>query len=461
MLPPEKCSLLGQINGAVSASAGSDAGGYLTATGRSYGEIRGQCLVNTLQNLAAASLNTARKTSPEAVYRRGSNGISTYSLAMEGLFLAEHENIRRIFSQGEWGQVYNLTCRPALNEYAETLEELNTHIQNNLLTDCFLGYELVDIVSTLSIRLGGKISELKDPFGRALKPIRETSKLSLRELLDDIRRRTMHLQTLPSDGAAVPITTETMTRLQNMPDFVQPLSTILVSLGDGNWSGARTSSDTASTRSASPKQFDVGADGHQLLAHYCIDTVETLLHNLESKARALMKHKTVLGAFIANNVAVIDRMIRTSELRLIMANSVTRLDSWRKKGASLYLDGWKDPSSFLLDVQYTNRGGQRPPSGSSTAVNSAEIIKSLGSKEKDALKDKFRGFNTSFEEMVSRHRALTMEREVRSQLAREVQAMIEPLYGRFWDRYHEIDKGKGKYVKYDKGQLAATLAALG
>lgn len=380
---------------------------------------------------------------------------------MEGLFLAEHENIRRIFSQGEWGQVYNLTCRPALNEYAETLEELNTHIQNNLLTDCFLGYELVDIVSTLSIRLGGKISELKDPFGRALKPIRETSKLSLRELLDDIRRRTMHLQTLPSDGAAVPITTETMTRLQNMPDFVQPLSTILVSLGDGNWSGARTSSDTASTRSASPKQFDVGADGHQLLAHYCIDTVETLLHNLESKARALMKHKTVLGAFIANNVAVIDRMIRTSELRLIMANSVTRLDSWRKKGASLYLDGWKDPSSFLLDVQYTNRGGQRPPSGSSTAVNSAEIIKSLGSKEKDALKDKFRGFNTSFEEMVSRHRALTMEREVRSQLAREVQAMIEPLYGRFWDRYHEIDKGKGKYVKYDKGQLAATLAALG
>ena len=49
---------------------------------------------------------------------------------------------------------------------------------------------------------------------------------------------------------------------------------------------------------------------------------------------------------------------------------------------------------------------------------------------------------------------------MRSQLAREVQAMIEPLYGRFWDRYHEVDKGKGKYVKFDKGGLAGLLAGL-
>ena len=53
-----------------------------------------------------------------------------------------------------------------------------------------------------------------------------------------------------------------------------------------------------------------------------------------------------------------------------------------------------------------------------------------------------------------------MEKEVRSQLGREIQAMVEPLYGRFWDRYHEIDKGKGKYVKYDKGSLSTQLANL-
>jgi exocyst complex component 7 len=48
-----------------------------------------------------------------------------------------------------------------------------------------------------------------------------------------------------------------------------------------------------------------------------------------------------------------------------------------------------------------------------------------------------------------------MEKEVRAMLSREAQQMIEPLYGRFWDRYHEVDKGKGKYVKYDKGSMSS------
>jgi exocyst complex protein 7 len=270
----------------------------------------------------------------------------------------------------------------------------------------------------------------------------------------------MHLQALPSDGAVISVTPDTMMRLQNMVDFIQPLASVFASLEDSNWS-ARTSTDQLSTSSGGQKSVDGGSDANQLLSHYCLDTVEMLLQNLEAKGRMLLKQKNVLGVFLANNVAVVDRTIRTSELAPILTGSLSRLEAWRKKAVSLYLDSWKDPSAFLLDVQYTNRGGQRPASGSSTAVNSAEIVKALGNKEKDAIKDKFRGFNASFDELVARHRSLAMEREVRSQLAREVQAMIEPLYGRFWDRYHEIDKGKGKYVKFDKGQLAAVLAALG
>ena len=60
----------------------------------------------------------------------------------------------------------------------------------------------------------------------------------------------------------------------------------------------------------------------------------------------------------------------------------------------------------------------------------------------------------SFDDLVSRHKAYRMEKEVRVLLVREVQRVIEPLYGRFWDRYHEVDKGKGKYVRYDKSSLS-------
>jgi exocyst complex protein 7 len=62
--------------------------------------------------------------------------------------------------------------------------------------------------------------------------------------------------------------------------------------------------------------------------------------------------------------------------------------------------------------------------------------------------------------MVLRHKGYSMEREVRQMFAKDMQTMIEPLYNRFWDRYHEVDKGKGKYVKYDKSALAAVFLSL-
>jgi exocyst complex component 7 len=422
-----------------------------------FSDTRGTYIAKTLQNLAAASMNTTKKKAPDAIYRQGTNGIGIYASCMEGVFLAEYENICQLFPREHWGPVYENTTRGALAEFSKTLRELNTHIKANVTTDCFLAYEITDIVSSLSFRLVEKTGELKDELQDALKPIRETAKTSLSELLDDTRRRVSNMPTVPLDGAAVPLTSETMTRLQTMTAYTSPLTTIMVALGDGNWSPTSTSTNPRN----STKGFDVGADGRQLLAHYCSDTIDTLLQSLENKARTILKGKSLLGVFIANNVAVIESMIRSSDLQPVMtSNWMSRVETWRKKGISLYLDAWKDPSSYLLDVTYTNRAGQRPPSGSNAPINSAEIIKGLSSRDKDALKEKFKAFNASFDDLTSKHKQLTLEPQVKAQLAREVQALIEPLYGRFWDRYREIDK-KGKYVRYDKGQLATALAGLG
>jgi exocyst complex protein 7 len=84
----------------------------------------------------------------------------------------------------------------------------------------------------------------------------------------------------------------------------------------------------------------------------------------------------------------------------------------------------------------------------------------LTAKDKDAIKEKFKNFNTAFDDLIARHKSLRMEAEVRRGLGKDVQMFIEPLYARFWERYHEVDKGKGKYVKYDKGQLSSILASL-
>lgn len=430
---------------------------------RIYAEIRGPYLSGSLMNLSTASITTSKKkTNPDEIYRQGTSGIGTYASGLEGIFLAEFQNVSAIFPRENWGAVFEVTCRKALAAFANTIRELNFYVKSNLSTDCFLAYEIVQFVSKVSYRLDSKTGQLRLTFVDALKPIRETAKMSIPDLIDEVRRRVHSMTSLPMDGASVPYTMEVMTRLQTMTLYPQSLSSILASLGDGNWNSGSSGGAGSSTSLPSMKSFDVGVDGNQLLAHYILDTMETLLSSLEAKARMLLKGKSVVGVFMANNVALIDRMIRSSDLSSVLssAGAPAKIDSWRKKGTSAYLDSWREPCSALLDVQYTNRGA-RPPSGGGGVIDSAAVIKGLSSKDKDSIKEKFKVFNMSFDELSSKHKSMTMEREVRSQLGREVQAMIEPLYARFWDRYHEVDKGKGKYVKYDKGSLSAQLASLG
>jgi exocyst complex protein 7 len=160
-----------------------------------------------------------------------------------------------------------------------------------------------------------------------------------------------------------------------------------------------------------------------------------------------------------NNVTIIDRMIRNSELQPLLQPRMSEIERWRKAAIKDYSGPWQDLSRQLMDVTYT-RSTARPTSGSAPLVDSVAIVKALSSKEKEATKQKFTAFNNMFDELVAKHKALSMEREVKTMLARDVQGMIEMLYHRFWDRYHEIDKGKGKYVKYDKAQITATFASL-
>lgn len=454
ILSQDKTTRLGLINSYIASVAKQSGSSRDSPMLQVYANVRGPYLVASLQNLAAASLNTAKKKSPDSIYRQGTNGMSTYAIGLEGAFLAEYDNICGLFTRDEWAKVFNLSCQGAISELARTLRELNSHIKANLTTDCYLAYEIIENMSNLSSNMESRTGELKPSFAAALKPIRETGKSSLSELLDDTRRRVSALPIIPQDSATVLITQDTMTRLQTMVDFLRPISSIMISIGDGGWK-TNAASNVSSDQIPSLNSFDVGADGKQIFAHYSIDTIDVLMNSLENKARPILKGKPALGVFLANNITIVDRMIRTSELQPLLQSRMADVDKWRKTGASYYGSAWREPSTHLLDVQYTNRGGQRPPSGSAAAIDSAAILKGLSSKDKDAVKEKFRLFNASFDDLVAKHKAMSMEREVREMLGKQVQQMIEPLYGRFWDRYHEVDKGKGKYVKYDKGSISA------
>ncbi len=455
-LTSNKTAQLRTINTQVHSYASQSAPRELSQSAKVYVHERGQYIASSLQNLAAASLSTARKVSgADATYKKGSNGIGTYASGILGMYTAEYDNVCQIFHRDEWGPVLSTTCQSSLTVFSSTLRDLDNHIKSNLLTDCYLAYEIVDVVSNTSFQLESRTGELKHAMIDALKPVRETAKSTLAILLNDTRSRIQQMQALPVDGTAVPITAEVMQRLQLMTSYLAPLSSIMRSLGAGGWAAPEGNS-TSSIPTL--KSFDVGADGKLLFSAYCNDTIDTLISNLESRSKGLLKGKSLQGVFLANNVAVVDRMIRSSELSNLLRDTQPKIDGYRKKASQLYTDAWKETSVHLLDVQYTSK--QPRPSSTGAGVDSAAVLKSMSGKDKDGIKEKFRNFNMSFDELVAKHKSFKMEPEVRRQLGRDVQVFIEPLYSRFWERYHEIDKGKGKYVKYDKGQLSSLLASL-
>lgn len=453
-LPSNRTSQLRDVNMHICNFAKID--GRSPPSSRIYAEVRGRHLTSSLQNLAAASIATARKVNADEIYKQGSNAIGTYANGIRGMYTAEYDNICPIFPREEWGQVLSMTSEGSMAAFAATLRDLDAHIRTNLVTDCYLAYEIIDVVSNMSFQLENRTGELKLPLSEAMKPIRETAKSSLSSLLNDTQTKIQQMLTLPGDGSAIPIASDTMTRLQLMTQYLPPLSSIMTSLGDGGWSSPAPSSSTASVPTL--KSFDVGADGKKLFAHYATDTIDTLLSSLEARARAVLKSKPVQGVFMANNIAVVDRMIRSSDLEPLLEADRPKLDTWKRKATGLYLSAWDGLGRSLFDKQVTSKSTRPPSTGQ--AIDSSAVLKQLSGKEKDQIKESFRAFNVAFDELVAKHKSFKMEREVRQEFAKGVQGFLEALYARYWDRYHEIDKGKGKYVKYDKGQMSAVLASL-
>lgn len=448
--------------GLVYAYVAGNQGGHDSPAARIYADVRGPYISSSLANLAAASVNTAKKKNPGAIYRAGTNGMGTYAQAMEGIFVAEYDNICSIFTREDWGVVFQSTCQAALTELARTLRELNAHIKTHLSTDCYLAYEIAEIISGLSDKLETRTGELKSSLGAALKPVRETAKSSLSELLEETRQKVAALQIIPSDGAPTPIVSETMQRLQAMVEFLHPISNIMISLGDGGWKPNAASSGRSTDGIPSLSSFDIGADGRDIYAHYCLDTIDVLLSALELKAKRLLKGdrgekgEPVVGVFLANSTVIMQRMIWDSELAPLLQSRLDVLDQWRKKATAMYSVTCRELSGHLFDTIRTNRT-QRPTSGQ---ADSATIIKGLNSKDKDKIKENFSKFNSAFDDMVNKHKSYSMEREVRLMFGEDIRQKLQPLYERFWDRYHEIDKGKGKYVKYDKSSIAAVFLSL-
>ncbi|KAF2668571.1 hypothetical protein BT63DRAFT_440720 [Microthyrium microscopicum] len=474
IIPREEGPQLKMINNFIASSTTRGSQTNLSdmySTAKLFSDIRGSYVARSVANMAAATLSTARRSKETpSVYKRGDCQISYYKVALHGMLAAEFDNIRMIFNPEEYGKILVSTARPALADFGKTLKDLNLIVQENLMTDSFLAFDVLDTSSKMGQQLGEMAGpEIQRMITELCQPIHATAKSAIPKIVEYTKTQVQRLATLPPEGAAIPVTVETLERLRSLTDFLTPVIGIMNAIGDGNWGNSPNSPTSSSAPSL--RSFDStlvgsigpGSDGVQIFVHFCGDVIETLVSTLDSRARLLLKNQGVQAVFMLNNLAVIEGMTRGHEIlgdMLLKSGTHSlqpRLDLWRSKHIKLYLNYWGSASMPLLDVQYTSRNRR---SAAAVGKDSEAIVASMPSKEKEAIKEKFRAFNAAFDQLVANHKTYRMEPQVRVLLAKEVTQLIEPLYIRFWDRYHEVDR-KGKYVKYSKEALSGQLASLG
>ncbi|KAG0635930.1 Cullin repeat-like-containing domain protein [Tuber brumale] len=431
---PQKINMLAVLNDFLSSTLAASAGIQSNAP-RVYVEVRGPHITNLLASLTLATVNTTRRTSA-APYDQGSNSISVYTNVLEATPEAEYGNICHFSPTTEYSQVYLATTAMPMGVFKKTLADLNVFVKQNMATDWFLAFDVIKNVQPARVRLKSKTGE-QGGFAGALKPLRTTAQSSFSYFVEDVKKTCQGLIALSLDNTVAEMTVNVMSRLRQMADCTNAISSLSVSLGEGNWNRPYTAP------ALMPPSFNLGADGTLLPSNFCSDAIDQLTHELEKEAGVMIKKNSTVAVFMVNNIHFIETNIRTSDVRKIMSNQAqAKVEKWRKDAIKMYMEQWKECAAFLMDVTYTkHQGGGR--------LN-------LNSREMEGVEEKFKNINTVFQELIQKQKSYTFRDEgVRALLSKEI-GFSGQLYGRLYDKYEDLMRDK--YVKYDRHQLDTMLA---
>ncbi|CAG8675218.1 14509_t:CDS:10 [Funneliformis caledonium] len=387
--------------------------GYNSDFVKAYIEVRSNYLAKSLNLLAQGSISTAEKRST-LVYEKGTSD--------------------KILPPGSVMSGFRGAIQMPLDNYIETGRTLNNRVKKNMQTDVFLAFDMMESLNKNSgsfeevFRLAGK----KDSsYGDLLHSLRAAALRSFPEFIDEIKNHRTKTTNLPNDGTVHELTSTTLQHLKRLTDYQEIVETMLLTLGDGNWNVSEKEPNFSRDRTVR------GMSANAILQHYFADVLESLTITLDFKAKSYKK-TALTCIFLLNNYHYVLKSIRT-QFFSILEEIGYKYEKMVKRYNDGYLDTWKPCFANLMDSVV--RGG---------------TLKTALSNEKGNVKEKFKNFNTEFEEMYKVHKGYAIpDLELRSQVIKDIKMVLMPMYIRFLEKHQqsEFSKNPTKYIKYDPQSL--------
>ncbi|XP_071620452.1 exocyst complex component 7 isoform X7 [Heliangelus exortis] len=294
--------------------------------------------------------------------------------------------------------------------------------------------------------LQGTAAGTKNKLPGLITSMETTGAKALEEFADNIKNDPDKEYNMPKDGTVHELTSNAILFLQQLLDFQETAGAMLASqvLGD-TYNIPLDPRESSSSASSYSSEFS-----RRLLSTYICKVLGNLQLNLLSKSK-VYEDPALSAIFLHNNYNYILKSLEKSELiQLVAVTQKTAERSYRElieQQIQTYQRSWLKVTDYILE---RNLPVFQPG------------VK-LKDKERQMIKERFKGFNDGLEELCKIQKAWAIpDVEQRDKIRRAQKTIVKETYGAFLNRYGNVPftKNPEKYIKYQVDQVGEMIEKL-
>ncbi|KFQ61836.1 Exocyst complex component 7, partial [Pelecanus crispus] len=294
--------------------------------------------------------------------------------------------------------------------------------------------------------LQGTAAGTKNKLPGLITSMETTGAKALEEFADNIKNDPDKEYNMPKDGTVHELTSNAILFLQQLLDFQETAGAMLASqvLGD-TYNIPLDPRETSSSASSYSSEYS-----RRLLSTYICKVLGNLQLNLLSKSK-VYEDPALSAIFLHNNYNYILKSLEKSELiQLVAVTQKTAERSYRElieQQIQTYQRSWLKVIDCILE---RNLPVFQPG------------VK-LKDKERQMIKERFKGFNDGLEELCKIQKAWAIpDMEQRDKIRRSQKTIVKETYGAFLNRYGNVPftKNPEKYIKYQVDQVGEMIEKL-
>ncbi|XP_050837255.1 exocyst complex component 7 isoform X9 [Serinus canaria] len=292
--------------------------------------------------------------------------------------------------------------------------------------------------------LQGTAAGTKNKLPGLITSMETTGAKALEEFADNIKNDPDKEYNMPKDGTVHELTSNAILFLQQLLDFQETAGAMLASQGHVNWPKTFLS-ETSSSASSYSSEFS-----RRLLSTYICKVLGNLQLNLLSKSK-VYEDPALSAIFLHNNYNYILKSLEKSELiQLVAVTQKTAERSYRElieQQIQTYQRSWLKVTDYISE---RNLPVFQPG------------VK-LKDKERQMIKERFKGFNDGLEELCKMQKAWAIpDVEQRDKIRRAQKTIVKETYGAFLNRFGNVPftKNPEKYIKYQVDQVGEMIEKL-